>query len=160
MTQESQCCPKFDPAYYDGKTHHWNKKNFVKADVIQFMHMPLNMGPVIGKTWKIIDEAKAAPADKDFLILMYDPSPWKSELYFTTTKEIPDANNVTLSGEFYSKVFDGPYQDVPKWYKAMEDWAKENKKKIVKQYFHYAYCPKCSKKYGHNYCVAFAQLEK
>ncbi len=158
MTTNSSCCPKFDPDRYHQKTHHWQNKPFVKADVIQFMHMPLNMDSVIRKTWQMIADAKASPADTDFLILMYDPSPWKSELYFTTTKKVPQANNLTLSGEFYSQVFDGPYQDVPKWYQAMEKWAKENKKIIKKQYFHYAYCPKCSKKYGHNYCVAFAQI--
>lgn len=158
MTAKTSCCPKFNPNRYQQKTHHWQNKHFVKANVLQFMHLPLNMGSVIRKTWKVIADAKASPPDTDFLILMYDHSPWKSELYFTTTQKVPQANNVTLSGEFYSQVFDGPYQDVPKWYRAMEDWAKENKKTIKGQYFHYAYCPQCSSKYGHNYCVAFTQI--
>jgi hypothetical protein len=32
----------------------------------------------------------------------------------TVTKEIPGAENVQLSGTFLSKVFDGPYNAVPK----------------------------------------------
>lgn len=154
------CCPVFDPKSLDKKTHYWKNKLFLKTDVIQFMHIPLNMGPVVTKAWNTIQEANAQPKDKDFLMLAYDPSPWKSELYFTITKSVPGANNVRISGEFFSKVFDGPYQDVPKWMAEMENWAKSKNKKIEKQYFFYTYCPKCAKAYGHNYCVAFAKIAK
>jgi hypothetical protein len=159
MNRKDICCPEFDPKTLDNKTHHWKDKLFIEADVRQLFHIPLNMGQVVTKVWKIIADAKAAPADKDYLMLAYDPSPWKSELYFAVTKNIPGAKNVKLSGEYYSKVFDGPYQDVPKWMNQMEDWAKKNKKVIKKHYFHFAYCPKCSKKYGHNYCVSFVEIE-
>ena len=53
-------------------------------------------------------------------MLAYDPSPWKSELHMTVTKEVPNAKNMTLTGEFFSKVFDGPYNAVPKWIKEMD----------------------------------------
>jgi hypothetical protein len=77
----------------------------------------------------------------------------------TVTKEVPDALNVRLSGNFLSRVFDGPYNAVPKWFKEMEDYARKSGKKAIKQYFYYTTCPKCAKKYGHNYVVAFAQVE-
>lgn len=154
------CCLEFDPKSLDKKFHHWKDKQFITGNVAQFMHIPLNMGRVVTRLFKQIEDAGAMPKTKDFLMLAYDPSPWKSELYLTVTKNIPNAKNVLLSGEFYSRVFDGPYQDVPKWMSKMEEWAKKNKKQIKKQYFYYTYCPKCSIKYGHNYCVAFAELKK
>ena len=74
-------------------------------------------------------------------------------------KEVPDANNVKLSGTFLTKVFDGPYNAVPKWIKQMDEYVAEKGRKTKKYYFHYTTCPKCAKIYGHNYVVAFAQVE-
>jgi NMD protein affecting ribosome stability and mRNA decay len=93
-------------------------------------------------------------------MLAYDPSPWKSELYFTVMKNIPDMENVTLSGKYISKVFDGPYNAVPQWIAEFDEYLEKKNQKALKYYFHYAYCPKCAKKYGHNYVVAFAQTEE
>ncbi len=155
----SQCCPPFDPEPWDRKTFDWKDKLFIQDSVNQFFHIPLNMGQVVTRMWNSIEQAGARPADKDFIMLAYDPSPWKSELYMTVIKEVPDALNVRLSGNFLSRVFDGPYNAVPKWFKEMEDYARASGKKAVKQYFYYTTCPKCAKKYGHNYVVAFAQVE-
>jgi hypothetical protein len=118
------------------------------------------MGTVIAKMFAKIESAKAMPAKmEDFLMLCYDPSPWKSEIHMTVSKEIAGETMVALSGTFLSKVYDGPYYMVPKWMKDMENYAKEEGKTVEKMYFHYAYCPKCAQKYGHNYCVAFAQVK-
>lgn len=123
------------------------------------MHIPLNMGTVVKRMLGKIEGAKATPDSKDFLMLCYDPSPWKSEIYMTVTKNIPDGKIAKLSGSFLSKVYDGPYNAVPNWIKDMDKYVAGKKKTVKKYYFHYAYCPKCSKKYGHNYCIAFAQTE-
>ena len=94
-----------------------------------------------------------------FLWLSYDPSPWKSEHYIAVTKQVPNAENVKLSGTFMSKVFDGPFNAVPKWIKEMEGYLTTKGKKAKKYYFYFTTCPKCAKKYGHNYVVTFAQIE-
>jgi len=44
-------------------------------------------------------------------------SPWKSELYFAVSKQVPEAENVPISGTFLSKVFEDPYSAVPEWMK-------------------------------------------
>lgn len=154
------CCPEFNVARYQNKEHVWKNKPFVKADVKQIFHMPLNMGKVITETYAKITDAKAEVQAEDFLMLAYDPSPWKSELHFTVIKEVPGLEYVTLSGEFISKVFDGPYNAVPQWIQEFDEYLAKKNQKALKYYFHYAYCPKCSKKYGHNYVVAFAQVKK
>lgn len=153
------CCPEFNPEIWNEKTHVWQDKLFMKDSVAQFMHMPLNMGKIITKMYSEIQKAGAAPSNEEFLMLCYDPSPWKSEINITVTKEVPGANNIKISGTFLSKTFDGPYNAVPKWMKEMEDYAKKNNKEIIKQYVHYAYCPKCAKKYGHNWAIVFAEIK-
>ncbi len=112
------------------------------------------------RMWWKIEEAKANPNLEDFICLAYDPTPWKSEYYMTVSKEIKNAENIKISGIFMTKVFDWPYNQVPKYIKEIEKLAQEKWKKILKHYFYYTTCPKCSKLYGHNYIVAFTQIEE
>lgn len=152
------CCLEFDPKRFDEKTHVWKDKLFLKDEVIQIMHIPLNMGSVVTRMFQKIEDAQAMPKTDDFLMLCYDPSPWKSEIYMTVDKKVPGGRMAKLSGTFLSKVYDGPYNAVPNWIKDMNEYVAKKGKTVKKYYFHYAYCPKCSKKYGHNYCIAFAQI--
>lgn len=158
-TDTSICCPEFDPKRFEEKTHIWKDKLFLQGEVYQIMHIPLNMSSVIKKMFKKIEDAHAAPNAEDFLMLCYDPSPWKSEIYMTVNKNVPDGKMTKLTGTFLSKVYDGPYNAVPNWIKDMNMYVADKGKTVKKYYFHYAYCPKCSKKYGHNYCIAFAQID-
>jgi effector-binding domain-containing protein len=154
------CCPRFDPEPWNEKSVVFENKLFVRKDLPQIFHMPLpgTIGRMITKVWKDVEAAGAKPADKDFLWLAYDPSPWKSEHYIHVTREVPGAENVKLSGTFATKVFDGPYNDVPKWIKDMDKYLSSQGKKAQKYYFYYTTCPKCAKTYGHNYVVMFAQI--
>lgn len=158
---EKECCPEFEPKRWDGKKHKWKNKNFIKESIPTLFHIPFP--PMIGKKMvkmmKLVQDAKANPAMKDWLVLFYDPSAFKSEIYMGATKKVPGGNNVTISGTFISKVFDGPYNAIPKFIKKMDAHLAEKGKKAVKYYVHYAYCPKCSKKYGHNYMILFAEVK-
>ncbi|MFA5023801.1 MAG: hydrolase [Patescibacteria group bacterium] len=151
------CCQEFNPALWDNKFQHWDKKLFVRGNIRQIFHLPLNMGKVYPAMCAKIEAAGAMPPASEFLGLFYDPSPWKSEAYMTVTKEVPGLEKAELSGDFYSRVFDGPFRNIPKFFKEIQADVKNHQKQVGKVYFHYAYCPKCSKKYGHNYIVAFAQ---
>ena len=155
-----ECCPVFDPVPWDNSTHNWVDKSFIKDYVPQLFHIPFPpmMGKIIGRMWKKAQDAGAAPEMKDFLLMAYDPSPWKSELYMSVTKDVPGSENIKLTGTFISKVFDGPYNHVPKYIKELEKHLDEQGKKAKKYYFYFTTCPKCAKKYGHNYVIAFAQI--
>ncbi len=133
---------------------------FIKDSVPQFLRMPLPwmVGKKITEMWKKIEDAGAAPPTDDFLWLAYDPSPWRSEFYLHVTKKVPNAENVRLSGTFMTRVFDGPYSAVPKWIKEMDKYVSGKGKKVKRYYVYYTSCPKCAKKYGHNYSVLFAQV--
>lgn len=156
--KEKICCPEFDSKPWNEKTLKWQDKQFITDNVAQFLHMPLNMGQVITRMWQKAQKASAECKDKDFVLMAYDPSPWKSELYMSVAKEVPDAKNVKISGTFMTRVYDGPYQDVPKWFEQQAEWLKKQGKTATKNYCYYAYCPKCSKKYGHNYVVVISQV--
>ncbi len=158
-TNQEHCCPKFDPAPWEEKEHVWKDKLFLYDEVRQIFHMPLNIRKVISRMWNKVQKADASPDEKDFLLLAYDPSPWKSELYMFVTKEVPDAAMRKLSGTYLTKVFDGPYNAVPKWIRQMDKYVKSRKRKVRKYYFYYTTCPKCAKIYGHNYAVTFAEVE-
>ena len=153
------CCPPVDPKKWDKKTVVWKEKPFIVDEVLQLFHIPLNMGQVVTRMFKKIEAAKASPPKADFLMLAYDPSPWKSEIYMTVTSKVPDARNTTLSGTYITQVFDGPYNAVPSWIKLIDAHIASLGKKIIKYYFFYTTCPKCMKKYGHNYVISFTQVE-
>jgi hypothetical protein len=85
-------------------------------------------------------------------------SKWNMNVYLAVDKEIPGAENMTLSGTFLSKVYEGPFQDTGKWCKDFEQFASNKAMKISKWYMWYTTCPKCAKKYGKNYVVIVAQV--
>ncbi|MFC1911906.1 hydrolase, partial [Chloroflexota bacterium] len=111
---DTQCCPKFDPDPWCDKEIIWKDKLFVKDTMMQFMHTPLPgvFGKKVGRMWKKIEDAEANPNIKDFIMLATESSPWKGEVYINATKEVPNAENVKLSGTYITKVFDGPYNAV------------------------------------------------
>ncbi len=152
------CCPIFDPSMWDGKEFTWNNKPFVIGRVKSFMHIPLNMGQMMTKTMEQIRTAGAAPADKDFVMLSLESSPWYSDHYLSVTKPVEGMNNTKLSGTFMTKVFEGPYQDAKKWHKEMISYVESKGRQVKKIYFYYTTCPKCAKAYGKNYVVGFAEV--
>lgn len=158
---DETCCPEFDSGPWDEKTHIWKEKPFIRETIPVFFHIPWPpmIGRLIRRMWKKAEKAGALPETHDIVAMATDPSPWRSEWYMAVTKQVPDAENVTLSGTFFTKVFDGPYNAVPKWIQQMDQLLASEGKKAQKYYFHYTSCPKCAKLRGHNYVVAFAQLE-
>lgn len=46
-TSTTGCCPKFDPAQWDGKVFEFHDKPFMRDHTVSFLHIPLNMGRVM-----------------------------------------------------------------------------------------------------------------
>ena len=91
-------------------------------------------------------------------MLSDEKSLWGSDVYIAVSKEVPQAENVTISGTFLTKVFEGPYKDAGKWVKEMLAFVKAKGKETKKLYFFYTTCPKCAKYYGKNYTVLLAEV--
>lgn len=154
----NNCCPRFNPDGWDEQELHFRDKLFVKAKSIGFFHIPINIGSVFTRTSSAIEKADAYDYD-DLIILSYDPSPWTAEHYFSVGKEVPGQEMVRLSGDYLTKVFEGPYKNVPKWEKEMEAFVESRGKRVKKTYFFYTTCPKCAKYYGKNYLVGVSEFE-
>lgn len=155
---ETGCCPRFNPAGWNEQELTWTDKLFVKEKACSFLYMPLNMGKMMKRAMKKLADSDACQDDKDFLMLSYDPSPWRSEHLIAVTKEVPGMENLKLSGTFLTKVFEGPYKNAGKWHKQMSAYATSKGKDPKKIYFYYTTCPKCAKVYGKNYVVGFAAV--
>ena len=156
METKTNCCPKFDPASWDGKEITWSDKLFVKDRVMSMFHMPLNFGAVVARDMAKI--AKAGALNPDNLMIADENSLWGADVYIAVDKEIPQVPTVKLSGTFLSKVFEGSYKDMGKWIKQMNEFVASRGKTAKKLYFYYTTCPKCAKAYGKNYVVILAQV--
>lgn len=160
-TKNDECCPKFYPERWDKISHTWDKKTFIKESIPTFFHIP--WPPMIGKKATIMtklkeDAGKIEANKEDALFLFRDPSAFRSELFLSATGTVPNADNVTISGKFISKVFVGGYNAIPKFIKEMDTYLGTQHLKAKDYYVHYAYCPKCAQKYGNNYILLFAQV--
>jgi hypothetical protein len=155
---ETGCCPVPAVKMWDEAKVVWKNKKFIKDSTFNLMHIPLNMGQVIKRMWAKIDKAGAAPPTEEWMLLSYDPSPWKGEHYASVTKKVSDAENTTISGTFLTKVFEGPYREAKHWLGEMIMYAKEKGKEAKKVYFFYTTCPKCAKHYGKNYAIGFVEV--
>jgi len=160
-SKNKECCPKFHPEKWDQKTYNWQNKPFIKESLPTLFHLPFPplIGKKITKMCQMMEEAKMVEVNnEDVLMLFRDPSAFKSEIYLSVTGPVPNANNVNISGTFIGKVFSGSYNAVPKFIKQMNEYLAAQGKKASNYYIHYAYCPKCAKKYGDNYMIIFAQV--
>ncbi len=156
MTEEKVCCPKFNPAPWDGKTFEWSNKRFIKDKVFTLFYMPINFGSVMTKNCKVMERVGANMLEG--LMLADHTSKWNMDLYLATDKEIAGANNVTLGGKFFSKVYEGNFKDTGIWMKDFANYTKEKGLVVTKTYMWYTTCPKCAKKYGKNYVVIVGKI--
>lgn len=154
----TNCCPRFQAEGWDNQELHFKNKLFLKVTTRSIFHIPINMGSVFSRTIAAI-EKNNAQNDDDVIVLSYDLSPWASEHYFSVNKELPGQNMVYLTGDYLTKVFEGPYKNLPKWGKEMETFVSSKGKQAKKIYYFYTTCPKCEKVYGKNYVVAVSEIK-
>ncbi len=154
--QKSECCPKFNPAPWDAKDFSWDGKRFIKGKVRTFFFMPLNFGGAITRLMKKAGQAGAQIPD--YVCLSDHTSKWNMDIYLAVDREIPGAENITFSGRFVSKVYEGNFKDTDKWCQDFAAYVKNRGLTTKKMYMWYTTCPKCAKKYGKNYVVIIAQV--
>lgn len=152
------CCPGFDPAKWDRLDLHFRDKPFVHARSRSLFHIPLNMSPVFDRTWNAIKQAGAEGVEQ--AVFTDDQSAWHADHYFCVDKHVPGADNVMLTGDFITRVFEGPYRDAPIWVGEMREAVTELGFVMGRLYFYYTSCPHCAEKRGKNYVVAIAELTR
>jgi hypothetical protein len=155
-TVNTECCPKVDPELWDDKIFDWDNKKFIRDKVFTFFFMPVNFGQVMKR---IIGKVEAAGAEMpDNMGLSDHTSKWNMNIFLAVNKEIPGADNVTFTGKYYSKVYEGDFNKTGEWCKDFEKTAKSKGMEVKKWYMWYTTCPKCAKKYGKNYVVIIAEV--
>jgi hypothetical protein len=156
-TKDFECCPPFDPIPWEDKMHTWDNKLFIKDKVFTCFYMPMNFGGAMKRLNARVDNAGAQIPD--WLCLSDHTSKWNMDLYLAVDKEIPGTENAKLSGTYYSRVYEGNFNQTDKWCKDFEAKAKEQNLKIEKWYMWYTTCPKCAKKYEKNYTVIIGKIK-
>jgi hypothetical protein len=154
--QQPECCPKFNPEQWDDKVFEWKDKKFIKDKVFTLFYMPINFGSVMTRMMKKVEKAGAKVSD--WLSLSDHTTKWNMDLYLAVDKDVPDAENMTISGKFFSKVYEGSFKDTGKWCKDFGNIVKTKGLYVKKMYMWYTTCPKCAKKYGKNYVVIVGQI--
>ncbi|MCQ1535307.1 hypothetical protein FTO70_06305 [Methanosarcina sp. KYL-1] len=154
--ESPECCPRFDPTPWDGKVFEWNNKRFIKDTVSTQLYVPLNFAEVIIRMNEKV--ARAGAEIPDWLCLSDHTSESNMDLYLAVDREVEGAENVTLSGKFLSKVYEGDFENTGEWCRDFEAYAKSQELAIKKWYMWYTTCPECARKYGKNYVVIIAEV--
>ena len=154
---DTNCCPRFHPEPWDRQTLHFDNKPFVRAGTVSLFHMPLNMGSVFKRTFEAIEHAHAT--EGGFMVLSHDDSAWHAEHLFSVTRPVAGADMVFLSGDFLTKVFEGPYSQARDWCVQMAEYVRQQGRELDTLYFFYTTCPRCAKHYGKNYVVGVAKVK-
>jgi hypothetical protein len=153
----TNCCPRFNPDDWDDRTLHFKGKLFVKAKTRSVMHIPLNMGKVFKTTFNAIESAGAQDTEQ-CIVLSRDTSPWSAEHLFAVSKDVPNQNMVRLTGDYKTKVFEGPFKNIGKWCAELRA-GRNSSQQAPETFFFYTTCPKCAKFYGKNYVVGLVATE-
>ena len=151
------CCAQFNPAGWDAQDLHFRDKTFVRAHTMSVAHIPLNMGRVFSRVQTHLD-AHDAMDKSHMLVMSRAPSPWSEEHLFAVTNDVPEEEMIRISGDYLTKVFEGPFRKAPEWAQEMEAVALGQGMQPGKVWFFYTTCPKCAKTYGENYEVGLVEV--
>lgn len=156
ITGKQDCCPPFDPAPWQNTFHKWEAKPFIRETVRCFNFIPLNFGSRMRKIGSLAGRAGAGFVDN--IGLSDHVSRWRMDIYVAVDRNVPGLENTTLSGRFFSRVYDGPYSDTALWCADYEKEARERGLTVKKWYMWYTVCPKCAKKLGKNQVVIVGEV--
>ena len=114
-TDLTTCCPEFNPVPWGDQTFNWENKRFIRDKVFTVFYMPVNFGQAMKRLDRKVTAAGASVPD--WLCLSDHTSKWNMDLYLAVDKDVQEAENTTISGNFYSRVYEGPFKDTGKWCK-------------------------------------------
>jgi hypothetical protein len=72
---------------------------------------------------------------------------------------VPGQDIASLSGKNIPKVFEVPYQQIPKLQQEMEAFVTDHVRSVEIIYFFYTTCPRCAKQYGENDVVVVVKVQ-
>ncbi|MGB6229856.1 MAG: hydrolase [Litorimonas sp.] len=153
-TEETGCCPRFDPEGWEGLVLRFEGAPFVRATTRSLLHVPLDMGSVFDRVQKNIAAADAQDPHR-YLILSRDLSATRAEHFFAVTRDVPGEEMTELTGTFRTRVFEGPYRKARAWHDEMAVLTDPDAP--GRTFMFYTTCPRCVRRLGRNYVVGFAE---
>lgn len=153
------CCPRFEPEGWDGRYLHFVDKLFVRATTRSVMHLPVNMDRVFTRVQKRIEDA-GVQDPSGYFVLSRDLSATQGEHLFAVKGPVPEEEMTTLTGDYMTRVFEGPYRKAADWVHEMEVAVKARGHAPGDIFMFYTTCPRCARVYGKNYVVGVAEMRK
>ena len=151
------CCPIFHPEQWHDLLFDFSKYHFIRAVTRSFFYIPLNMSSVMRKAQAAIDKAQQRDEER-YLMLSEDISLFKCTHDILVKGPVPGYPSQSISGQWYARVFDGGYRDLPNWMQQLQFEAKKRGYILKRVMAFYTTCPECAKTYGHNYVVLFGLI--
>nr|WP_311199429.1 hydrolase [Leisingera aquaemixtae] len=71
---------------------------------------------------------------------------------------MPGEEMKEITGDFITRVFEGPYRRARDWMHDMEVAAEADGKTAGRIFMFYTTCPKCARAYGKNYVIGVAEV--
>lgn len=153
----TECCPPFDPIPWDNQLIEWSDKLFIRDKVFCLLNMPLNFSKVMTRVMTKTEKHGATVPQG--LCLSDHTSSWNMDIYLAVDKEIPEAENVKMTGKFYSRFYEGDFRKTGEWITDFKKQTTEKQLSTGKMYLWYTTCPQCAKIYGKNYVVILANIK-
>lgn len=100
------CCPEGS----DGRHLHFEGKPFVRATTRGIMRIPSDMWSVFARVQTHVEDA-AAQEPEGYRVFSRDISSSEGEHLFAVTAPVVNEEMTTLSGDFITCVFEGPYRN-------------------------------------------------
>jgi hypothetical protein len=157
---ETGCCAIPDVDEWRDREVIFDQKPFIRMYTRSLWHIPLNMSGIMTKLQKTATDAGATMPAEQAMVLSRELSPWKAEQLYAVSQPVQGADNITLSGNFLSKVFEGPYKNAESWYETLQEYSKSKGRTANTIYFFYTTCPKCAEHYGKNYVIGLADISQ
>lgn len=152
---DTGCCPRFSPERWRNRDIVFSDKPFLRTRVHSVLHIPFGVERAMKRAYARIEALGALPDEP--LVLVDERSPWSADYLIALGRELPGPDTVRLSGAYHTQVFEGPYRNMGKWMEETRKLGLLGAGKSGKIYAWYTTCPRCSKAYGENYVVLFAE---
>ena len=153
----ARCCPRLDPAEWDKLFWVWDKKPFYAARFWSIFNLPLTLDSAIRKA--VQDIESRGVGDEEPLLFQRDEAMLHSTLLVSIKKYVDDLPVETVSGRFYSRLFEGKYSDSGRFAKEVNSDLKLRGLSQVELMFYYPTCADCLMKRGVGQVVVFARVK-
>ncbi len=158
LDRPTGCCPRFHADLWDDQALHFENKRFARATSCSVKHVPQDMAPAYAAAACAIEKA-GAWHDNEMLVLNRIVPGGAAEHLFAVRKDVPQLEMVRLDGDYRTRVFEGPYDDAPRWQDQFRRDLARRGLEVARLYLYFTTCPACAEALGANYVVAVARLQ-